>query len=135
MDLILYATSLRKLSLDVGRDQSSPFLERLCHVSSLHSLESFKLARASTSVEDLPRLIQRSHNSLRVLSLKHVFAQRLSDWPIALGRLEKHAPFLQSISIHWLSTDNYEVYQLVMFPSLLIDSVVPELGGRRWTLT
>ena len=71
MDLILNTTSLRKLSLDVGRDQSSPFLERLRHVSPLHSLKSFKLARDSTSVGNLSRLVERSHDSLRVLSLKH----------------------------------------------------------------
>ena len=135
IDLIVNATSLRKLSLDVGHDQSGPFLERLCHVSTLSSLESFKLARASTSVEHLSRLIERSYNTLRVLSLMHVSAERLSDWPIFLGRLRKHAPFLQSVSIHWIRTYNYDLYQFVAFPGLLIDSVVPHSGGRRWTLT
>ena len=135
LDLILNATSLRKLSLDVGRDHSGPFLERLCHLSSFQSLESFKLARASTSVEHLSRLIERSHDTLRVLSLKLVSTERLSDWPIFLGRLRKHATFLQSVSIHWLTTHSYEVHKVVMFPSLLINSVVPDSGGRRWTLT
>ena len=135
MDLIVNATSLRKLSLDVGHYQSGPLLERLCHVSTLSSLESFKLARASTSVEHLSRLIEISYNTLRVISLKHVSAERLSDWPIFLGRLRKHAPFLQSVSIYWLRAYNHELYRRVMFPSLLIDSVVPDSGGRRWILT
>ena len=78
--------------------------------------------------------MERSHNTLDVLSLESFFAERLSDWPIPLERLRKQAPSLQSISIRWLTNNSNKSCQLVMFPSLLIDLVVPDSGGGRWTL-
>lgn len=135
MDLTFNATRLRKLSLDFGFDQSGPFVERLCHVTSLHSLESLKLARANTSVDNLSRLIERSHDTLRVLSLRHISIQRLSDWPLALGQLKKHAPLLQKVSIQWLAAYGDEFYHRMRFPSILTDTVFSELGGRSFTMT
>ena len=129
IDLILDATSLRKLSVIVGRS-SRPFLERLCQVTSQHSLESFKLICAHASVEILSRLVERFHDTLCVLSLSNIYLQRLTDWPIILGRLGNQAPFLHSVSISGLTTSSSEVNQVVMFPSLIIDPVVPESGGR-----
>ena len=131
--LIIDATSLRKLSVIVGRS-SRPFLERLSQVTSLHSLESFKLTCAHTSVEVLSRLIERFHDTLRVLSLSNIYLQRLTDWLIILGRLGNQAPFLHSVSISGLTTSSSEVNQVIMFPSLVIDPVVPESGGRKLTL-
>lgn len=134
IDLILDATHLRKLSLIVGRS-SRPFLERLCQVTSLHSLESFKLIWAHTSVEVLSKLIGRFHDTLRVLVLSSIFLQRLTDWSIILGRLGNQIPFLRSVSINGLSTSTSEGNQVIMFPSLMINPVVPESGGRKLTLT
>ncbi len=74
MNLILNATSLRKLSLDIGFDQSRRFLERLCHVISLHSLESFKLARAHKPVEHLSGRSERSRNTLPVKAAEYISA-------------------------------------------------------------
>lgn len=135
IDLILDATSLRKLSVNVGYSQSRPFLERLCQVTSLNSLESFKLAEAYTSVEILSRLIERWHDTLRVLSLSKLRLQRCTDWPIVLGRLKYQAPFLHSVSICDLTSSNIEDNPIISFPSLVIDPVVPESGGRKFTLT
>ena len=134
MDLISNATSLRKLSLDFNYSYSRPFLERLCQVTSLHSLESFKLACARTSVEVLSRLIGRSHDTLRVLSLSKIYLQRLTDWPIVLGQLRDQAPSLHSISIYSLANPDYEAKKIISFSSLIDDPVVPESGGRKFTL-
>ena len=134
IDLILDATSLRKLSVNVGFCQSRPFLERLCQITSLKSLESFKLACAHTSVKILSRLIERLHDTLRVLSLSNIYLQRLTDWPIVLGRLGNQAPFLHSVSIHTLKGSDYEFNHIITFASLIIDPVVPESGGRKFTL-
>ena len=135
IDLILDATSLRKLSVNVGYYQSGPFLKRLCKVNSLKNLESFQLACAQTSLEILSRLIERLHDPLRVFSLTKISLERLTDWPIVLGRLGNQAPFLHSVSICKLKTSNFEANQIIVFPSLVIDPVVPESGGRKFTLT
>ena len=134
IDLILDATNLRKLSVNVG-PSSHQFLERLCQVTSLYSLESFELACAHTSVEILSRLIERLHDPLRVFSLSKICLERLTDWPFVLERLGKQAPFLHSISICELSTPDFDASQIITFSSLIIDPVVPESGGRKFTLT
>lgn len=131
IDLILDATSLRKLSVNVGYSLSRSFLARLCHATSLSNLESFKLACAHPSVEILSRLIGRLHDPLRVFSLSHISLERLTDWSIVLERLGKQAPFLHSVFICMLTT---ATQQRITFPSLGIDPVVPESGGREFTL-
>ena len=134
IDLILDATSLRKLSVNVGHDLPNDFLERLCQATFLNNLESFELAWAQTSVETLSELIDRLPDTLRVFSLLCISLNRLTDWPIVLGRLKYQAPFLHSVSLCDLTSSNIE-NPVISFPSLVIDPVVPESGGRKFTLT
>ena len=133
IDLILDATSLRKLSVNVGHDLPSDFLERLCQATFLNNLESFELAWAQTSVETLSELIDRLPDTLRVFSLLCISLNRLTDWPIVLGRLKYQAPFLHSVSLCDLTSSNIE-NPVISFSSLVIDPVVPESGGRKFTL-
>ena len=134
IDLITDATCLRKLSVTVGYSESFPFLERLCELTSLDGLESFKLAEAYTSVEILSRLIDRWYDTLRELSLSKICLQRPTDWLIVLARLGNQAPFLHSLSIYSLTTSEYESDRTMTFVSLEIDPVVPDSGGRKFTL-
>ena len=136
LNLILHATRLRVLSLDLGFHQSEAFVERLCAAeSALRSLESLSLARSHMTVAHLSQLIEQCSGTLRALSLQHLSISRFGDWPIVLGQLKSHAPLLESISVHWLSAHGDEPGAHVKFPGLVSDHIVPGSEGRSVTWT
>ena len=142
LSLVLHATGLRVLSLDLGFDQSEAFVERLCAAkSALRSLERLSLARGHMAVAQLSQIIEQNSGTLRALSLQQLSFSRYNDWPIALGRLRSQAPLLESISVHWLTAygdwltaNGDEPRSFVIFPGLVSNPVVPGSGGRSMTL-
>ncbi len=143
LSLVLHATGLRVLSLDLGFGQSEAFVERLCAAeSALRSLERLSLARGHMTVAQLSQIIEQNSGTLRALSLQQLSFSRYNDWPIALGRLRSQAPLLESISVHclmaygdWLTANGDEPRSHVIFPGLVSNPVVPGSGGRSMTWT
>ena len=136
LDLVLYATHLRVLSLNLAFDDPENFLERLCTAETApRSLESLNLTHGHVKIAHLSQLIEQCHGTLRTLSLQQISISRIGDWPIALGKLSSQAPLLENISVHWLSAYGDEPRTHVIFPSLVSDHVVPGSGGRSVTWT
>lgn len=134
IDLIVDATSLRKLSLAWDFGRSASFIERLCSSNALHGLQSFSLDHAHVASDKLSELLVRSRYSLRALSFRHVAIESGSDWPTVLGQLSDQLPFLENISMRYLFRYRHDGRYQFIFPSLSSNPVVPGSGGRRFTL-
>ena len=134
LNLVLHATNLRTLSLNLGFGKSEDFIERLCAAESAPCfLESLSLRCGHTTVAHMSHLIEKSRGTLRALSLQQVSLSRFGDWLVVLERLRSQAVLLESISVHWLTAYGDGPQTLMVFPRLENDHIVPGSGGRSVT--
>ncbi|MCJ1228107.1 hypothetical protein MMC12_004768 [Toensbergia leucococca] len=132
-NLVLYTTSLRKLSLHFYFDHSTSFVRSL--LSSpivLQGLQELKLGRIHITENMLSSLLLHCSSSLHVLSFWHVYISS-GTWRQILTQLQDF-PFLDDITLHWpkeySQNEEQEIVHL-QFPALDRNHVVPDSEGQK----
>ena len=131
LELVVRAPNLRKLSLRLRYDRPCSFLDRLVSADTLHGLQDLELSAASVTAEMISRLLLRSLNSLRALSLWHVYMGDGDTWASVFRAWKTTLPFLERISVTWLREHRGQRVYRVLFPRLSCIPVVPGLAGRQ----
>ncbi|KAI9749053.1 MAG: hypothetical protein M4579_007024 [Chaenotheca gracillima] len=130
LDLVKDATGLRTLLLQTVGFYSDSFIERLSLTPQLAPVQELSLVMVDLKAVDASRLLLHFRDSLRVLSFLGV--NLLSGtWAEVLQDVRANLPGLQSINVVGLTRRTSES---VVFPTLLDDPVVPDSGGRRFSL-
>ncbi|KAL9129284.1 MAG: hypothetical protein Q9217_002231 [Psora testacea] len=124
LELVLCATNLRKLSLNLEYDHSCSFIGRVALAGTLHGLQELRLSSVNVTAETISGLLLRSHNSLRALSFRFVYLENDDNWVSILRTLKINHPFLESISVFWLKELKAPEPDNIVFPTLSSNPVV-----------
>ncbi|MCJ1288659.1 hypothetical protein MMC34_000187 [Xylographa carneopallida] len=136
--LVLRATNL--LRLEIGPETESyddalAFFERLCPASAVPKLQELMLESQSFTEDFFATFIAGFGHSLRALSLKDVHIILRGSWKAVIERWRTDLPLLERIAVVDLVEYNLGDIDLLTFPSLRDDRVVPGTNGGRFQLT
>lgn len=136
-DLVLHATSLKKLSLQFDFDPldytTSFIAELLASPRVFQGLQEFRLRSANVTFNVLSSILNRSSTNLRVLSLWHIYIQE-GTWVAILEQLRDSIPLLESISINWPKEYINDAIVHVQFPALEANGEIEGFNGRKFEL-
>ena len=133
-DLVLHATSLKKLSLQFGFNYTTSFIaELLAFPRVFQGLQELRLRSANVTFNMLSSVLNRSSTNLRVLSLWHVYLQE-GTWVAILEQLRNSIPLLESISINWPKEYINDAIVHIQFPALEDNGGTPDFNGGKFEL-
>ena len=136
-DLIVHACNLQSLSLGLYFNESKAFFIRLGASNACRRLTSLTLTSMHVaSSNHLGQPISRLKDTLQSLCIWHIVINEGDAWSIVLEQWRTQLVRLQRFSLDWL-TDYIRRYSngtIYHFPSLLENSIIPESGGRKFTL-
>ena len=138
LELIVNATNLQSLSLSLYFDKPKALFTRLCASNACRGLTSLTLASMTVaSSQHLTELFCRSKNTLHTLSIWHINIHDGEAWPAVLEQCRIQLIHLQRFSLNILADRINQDHTSTMyhFPSLSEDLIIPESGGRKFTLT
>ena len=136
-DFVLRAPNL--LRLEMGHvvedyDEALTFFERLCSAEAFYlSFKSFISENSLLTEDFIIKFVSRFGYSLRALSLKHIRIIFQGKWEPVIRQWRMDLPFLERISVVDLVEYNYGFVNLVTFPSLSDNRVVPGTDGIKFT--
>ena len=133
-DLVLYTTSLKKLSLYFDFDHTTSFIGNLVafpHV--FQGLQEFKLGCAHVTVDMLSSILTNSRLNLIAVSFWHVYLQQ-GTWVALLEQLRGSLPLLESITVGWPKEYSNDQIVHIQFPALEDNGVIPGSNGRKFEM-
>ncbi|MCJ1319652.1 hypothetical protein MMC15_004988 [Xylographa vitiligo] len=111
-------------------DEALTFFERLCSAEAFYlSFKSFISENSLLTEDFIIKFVSRFGYSLRALSLKHIRIIFQGKWEPVIRQWRMDLPFLERISVVDLVEYNYGFVNLVTFPSLSDNRVVPGTDG------
>ena len=133
-DLVLYATSLKKLSLQFDFDYTTSFIaDLLAFPRVFHGLQELRLGSANVTFNMLSSILNEACTNLRVLSFWHVYLQE-GTWVAILEQLRDSIPLLESISINWPKEYINDEIVHIQFPALETIKEIPGSNGQKFEL-
>lgn len=131
-DLVLYATNLKKLSLDFFSDDITPYLDTLLSSPGLfQGLQELSLENMDVTFHTLSTVLVRCRSNLRKLSFASVYITS-GTWAQVLAELRTFQR-LEDIQVLWPKEWKNGLLCIHLF-ALEHDSVVPNSGGRTFKM-
>ena len=133
-DLVLHATSLKKLSLHFHFDYTTSFIaDLLAFPRVFQALQELRLGSAIVTFNMLSSILNEACTNLRVLSFWHVYLQE-GTWVAIFEQLRGSIPLLETIRIHWPKEYINDEIVHIQFPGLEANREIPGSNGQKFEL-